>query len=816
MLQHYLRMALRGLVRRKLYSFINVAGKAPPALLTEMKAHIPEVRAVVHVKLTQVTVYARGGQFLETATAVDPNFFRVIELPLLEGSPGRVLDSPASVVLSRSEARKYFGNTNPVGKILTIGGLGIGCKPSDSACLTRSRPFIVSGVLRDLPHNTQLAADIVVPDTYQATQAQATSLEYGYVKLAPDTDPGRVLAEVRTIQDRALDLRKLGIDQNASDLEKVELIPFRDVHLTGGRAGEMKPAGNRTMVYGFGVIALLIVLVASCNFMNLARAIAALRAREIPVRKISGATRAQVFLQFSIEAIVTMAVSMVIATAVVEVVLPAYDRFVGVPLDIHYLKDWRIPLVLLLGGIGIGALSGIYPALVLSGLAPAVALRGNTRAGSTTLRSALVIGQFAVSIALAVAAIIVFRQIQFVRALDLGFNRDDLVVTEGATRLAVVGVLGNAMFDGLREPVQPMVFLDDPGASSFVSIRVRRDQVAQALPFIAKAWRSLAPEAVLDRYFLSSAFASLLAGDESQGEVFGVFDGLAVFISCLGLFGLAVFTAERRTKEIGPQGLRCAYGPDRAAHVVAYLASRADREPRGLARRLLLSSPLARSLTGYPQRSLFPGCGRCGAGHRLGDGIREQSPARASVYVITASRYLALSIKVRAGQMPEAESYIDRTLRSFAPNLPLTRSLLSDSFDGLFLQDEKEGAMFAAFSGIAVLIACLGLFGLVVFTAERSTKEIGIRKVSGARTFDVVRLMLWRISLPVHAANVIAWPIAYFYLHRWLEGYAYRITLDPRYFLAAGACALLIACATVYGNTLLLARTSPVRALRYE
>jgi putative ABC transport system permease protein len=175
-----------------------------------------------------------------------------------------------------------------------------------------------------------------------------------------------------------------------------------------------------------------------------------------------------------------------------------------------------------------------------------------------------------------------------------------------------------------------------------------------------------------------------------------------------------------------------------------------------------------------------------------------------------------LSVKVRADRLAEAQSYIDRTVRSVAPNVALTRYFLRDSFDELFRQDEKQGAMFASFAGIAVLIACLGLFGLVVFTAERSTKEIGVRKVSGARTFDVLRLMLWRISVPVLVANLVAWPVAYVYLRHWLEGYVHPITLSPSYFLAAGGAALLIAWATVYANTWMLARTSPVNALRYE
>jgi putative ABC transport system permease protein len=193
-----------------------------------------------------------------------------------------------------------------------------------------------------------------------------------------------------------------------------------------------------------------------------------------------------------------------------------------------------------------------------------------------------------------------------------------------------------------------------------------------------------------------------------------------------------------------------------------------------------------------------------------------RSPARASVYLVNPQGYLTLSVKVRGGELPAAEAYIDRTLRSFAPGVALTRYFISDSFEGLFRADEKQDAMFAVFAGIAVLIASLGLFGLVVFTGERSTKEIGIRKVSGARTHDIVTLMLWRISVPVLLANLLAWPAAYVYLRHWLDGYAYRISPGPLDFLTAGAAALLIAWATVYVNTLRLARANPVHALRYE
>jgi putative ABC transport system permease protein len=187
-----------------------------------------------------------------------------------------------------------------------------------------------------------------------------------------------------------------------------------------------------------------------------------------------------------------------------------------------------------------------------------------------------------------------------------------------------------------------------------------------------------------------------------------------------------------------------------------------------------------------------------------------------SVYLPEGGQASFLSVRVRAGELPQALRFIDGVWHSQVPAVALDRYFLTDAFNGQFAADERQGRIFAVFVAVAVLIGCLGLFGLAVFTAERRTKEIGIRKVSGARTWDIVGLMLWRISVPVLVANLLAWPVAYYYLHRWLEHYAYRISLNPVYFVAAGAVALLIAWATVYGNTLRLARMSPVHALRYE
>ena len=810
MLHHYPVMALLALLRHRLYSFINIVGmsialasailillfvrdqlsydawiphttslfrleetlhmlgrpamplaRSPAKLLTEMKAQIPQVGAVTHLDLAGVTVHGRGADFLDTATVVDPNFLRVIELPLIAGDPGQALRDSGSVVLSQREARRYFGNADPIGKILKIGGLAGGdCKPTDSACTATDRPFTVTGMLRDLPHDTQLVADLVVSNAYRSQQAQG--LEYTYVKLAPGADRDRVLQQVRSILDRSFDPRKFGINQSASDLEQMQLIPFRDVHLTGGRGGEMKPAGSRATVYGVAVIALLIVVVASCNFMNLTTARVTLRMREIALRKISGATRGQVFVQFLSEAIVTVLISLIVAVGLTEMLLPAYGRFLHTPLELSYLRDWKVLAAILISGIGIGALSGIYPALLLSGLRPATALRGEMlRKDSTRVRAALVVGQFAISIGLGVAVIIVFRQLEFVRSLTLGFDRDDIIVVRAKGTMT-------------PKVMEEYAHVLDAGPA------IVGTALSSAVPFDAANFADLLVRSPAGGDPVTAKFVHV-------GPRFTTVYGVRVLA---GRPFSAVFGSDMQVTA----GSRNVLINSTLAHRFGYLRAEAVGKT-------LTEGPVRLQVVGVVDDTIF-------------DGLRE--PVQPMIYLDDPGSAGFLSIRVRHARIPEAIALIDTTWRSLAPGVAIDRYFLNSAFSGLLTDDDRQGDILGVFVAIAVLIAALGLLGLAVFTAERRTREIGLRRVSGARTQDIVWLMLWRISVPVVVANLIAWPVAYYYLHRWLDGYAYRIPLNPLYFVTAGAAALLIAWATVYANTLRLARLSPIHALRYE
>src|SRR5581483_1140238 len=426
---------------------IPLAQTAMPMPLA-MRDNIPEVRAATRLARENMAITVGDKYFSERATVVDPNFLQVIPLPLIQGDPRTVLAHPESVVLSQSMARKYFGDADPIGK--TISPLKPACAPGAAVCDNSTVPLKVTGVMADLPHNTQLYADMLVPNTSvvdridQETKHNwlSNNMTFGYVVLAPGADPARVLAKFKPVIDRSVDLtRYTNAKLAGSQILAVRLVPFRDAHLTTDQYFGMKPPGSWTTLYGMVAIGLLILLVACFNFMNLATARATMRAREISLRKCVGATRGQLMIQFLGESVVIGMIALVLALALSEVLLPLYGSFLQAPLTLNYLADW--PLLLAFVGIAVlaGLLGGLYPALVISGFRPAAVLRANQSGnpGSGALRISLVVLQFAVSIALGIAAVVVFQQIDFARHLDLGFRRDNIVVT-GTNRLTATGM----------------------------------------------------------------------------------------------------------------------------------------------------------------------------------------------------------------------------------------------------------------------------------------------------------------------------------------------------------------------------------------
>lgn len=822
MFHNYLITALRNFARHKLYSFINIAGLAiglacvilialfvrdevsfdtwvpdsadlyrveetfflpgrPPLrfgssdfpLAALLKDNLPEVIAMTRFWPRDKTVAVGDRTFSQRIVEVDSNFFDVIHFPLMAGDPATALSRPDSIVISRALGVKLFGAVNPIGH--TLGVNRAACAADTVSCINDLVILHVAGVMADLPHNTHVQADALMPHTSPADSITELGKQsyfaingYSYIKLSPGSDPTRVLAKVPKLLDQHIDvLKDLGMKLQASKTIEVHLTPFVAVHLAGADMGNMVPAGSRLLLYGLVVIGLLILLVACFNFTNLATARATARAREIALRKCAGARRTQLIAQFLGESVLMALMALILALSLVEIALPAYDAFLDRPLNLHY-ADWPFLLIILGIAVSSGLLGGVYPSLLLSRFSPAPVLRTNSpgHTGSSKSRNVLVVLQFAVAIGLAVMTLVVFAQIDFMRRQSLGFRRDNILVISTNRRMAESA--RESFLEQLRRHpgiVDVAMSGDVPFSGSTMVAQMRLPGHPEYLTLDRQV---VTPEffRLYDMHLMAGRFLSNAFGQDRLKSTFpdGLANGLNIMVNHTAAerFGFSAENAVGKAVLFGPYQVR----------IVGVLADT-----------------------------------------RV-DGAR--APSRAIVYIDDPFDTSFLSLRIVPEQTAQVTSFVDKAWRHFAPNVAIERYFLDENFNQLYSAEEKQGQMFSAFVAIAIAIACLGLFGLAAFTAGRRTREIGIRKVFGARTLDLMRMLLWQFSLPIVLANGIAWPLAWYALHVWLQGFADRISLNPFYFLTAGLAALAIAWTTILGHTLRVARANPIRALRYE
>lgn len=822
MIRHYLQVAARSVMSHKLYGFINIfglsvaltcvifvilfvryqvsydkwipgtrdvyavestlkfPGKAPLNVASSsyplgpaMRDQIPGVIGMARLAQQSLTVTYGDRQSMEQRVDfVDPDFFDLIHLPFIEGDPRSALDMPESVVLSESTAKKYFGNADPIGRAINA---SVNNCPSNETTCPDTVALRVTGVVRDLPQNTQLSGDAFIPMLSLANQTPLSNRThwlsigpYTYIKLARGVRPEAILATMPSIlnQDITGIEQAIGIAWRGSQVYSIHLTPFAQVHLsTSSWQYGLTPPGSWNTVYGVIIIGVLILLVACFNFTNLATARAALRAREIGLRKTLGAARRQLVVQFLSEAVFLALLSLICALAIATVLLPAFNSFLHQSIALDYASDWRLDFILIGVALGVGLVSGVYPALILSRLRPVAALQakaGSSRS-SAGLREVLVLMQFAISIGLGIAAAVVFRQVNYARNMNLGFQRNNIVVIQNRT---LTGERQQALAEELRS---------NPGIS----------QVGLSV-------------------FAPFATGELIANVQVPGQPSQLtLDWMPAGPNYPQTYGIALVSGRMLSAMRGDDRVTSASGEG----VVNALVNVAGATRLGFT----AQSALGKIILLNGSRARIVGVLADAKVH----GARE--PVTPTIYADYPEIPMAFSVRLRpGGDIPQTLAFIDRTWHAFVPTLAIQRSFLSASFDDLYRSDEREGTVFAVFVIIAIFIACLGLYGLVVFTTDRRTKEVAIRKVSGARTRDILKIMLWRISAPVMLANIIAWPVAYYCLQRWLQGFADHIWLDPFYFLMGGVIALLIAWATVFAHTLRLALMRPVCALRYE
>ena len=723
---------------------------APGPLREALTRDFPQIEAVTRGFSTPLNVRRGGETFAEEVLVADPDFFSVLGLPFVAGSTERALASPYSIALSARAAEKYFGPANPIGRRLTV-------------LVPEPREFTVGAVFETIPQASHMAFDVVIPfaSYFRPSGDGAMTIPenwggayfHTYARLRDPAGVDAVRAGLPAFTDRHLP--QWITDQlqvPAHQFYQFKFVPVRDVHFDGAPIGAMKPTGDRTAVAALAGVAGLILLIAGINFANLSAVRSLLRGREVALRKVLGARRRQILALFLVDAAVMTAIAGLLALALVELAMPWLNAWLGAGADLPPPSQWQIWAGLLFLVLVTAAAAGFYPSLVASGIRPAEIFRhGRASAGGGRVRGVLVGLQFAISIALIAVTLVMAIQTRFARDMDLGFDRDNMLI--------------------VRVPEGPE---QEALARSFRDMMARRSDVAGAS--------------------LSSAVPS----DRSEDNISVSRPG-AVRPVQLGYHRVdSGFFETYRVAPLAGRTESMRHAGDAVVNRSALRKLGYD-QPAGAIGEVLRAGGTPYTIVGVVPDLHFRSL---------------HEPVRDELYVLDEAAGGVISIRYRGGDPAGFLAAVDRSWSALAPDKPIDRQFLDEQLDSLYARERSQAGLLSLFSAVAVILSCLGLVGMAAFAIQRRTREIAIRKVMGARSADIARLLLWQFSRPVLLANLIAWPVAWLVLSRWLNGFAYRIDMPFWAFLAAGAAALLIAWLAVGAHTLKVSRQHPIKALR--
>jgi putative ABC transport system permease protein len=750
-----------------------------------LKAYFPEIQSSVYVQAGGATVL-RGGEALavENVGYTNGAFFDTVQLPLALGDARTALQSPGSVTLSETEARRLFGTANPIGQRLTIVLRG------------RQVDHRVTAVHRDLPLDSHMRFGMLIridPNSYYAEQPEfmrqwGWQSGWNYVALRPGTDPAALNDRMQQWERDNIPPQNFGGTViNQADFSEYALVNVRNVHLGKAQEGAWRPGNDMTTIVTFAIIAFLILGMACVNFTNLATARASQRAREVALRKVLGANRRQLITQFLAESVLIAAIAMLLALALVELLLPAFSNFLDASLQMHYFGAQGMLLPIIGLTLLVGAAGGLYPAFYLSRFKPAQVLKANKSSaeatGSGLLRNALVVAQFAVSIGLIICTAVVWAQTSYARSADPGYRRDGLLQVEGINRRQLIPLQATLQREIERIPGVASVARTTIGVATQNSTNTGVMVPGQTKPVTIGNY-------YIDHNFFRTMNIRLLAGrtfDRNRpldDATLPFPDDPAAIRAQIARGGVNVVVNELAARRLG-------------------FANPADAIGKTLRAALALEEygTVPIHIIGLVQDSRFRS-------------IRE--PIDPIMFMISENEPAYMLVRYENADPREVRAAVERAWKRIATDAPFSADFSEDVIVELYKAETARTQVFAGFSILAVIVACLGLFGLAAFTAERRTKEIGIRKVLGARIRDIVGLLAWQFSKPVIIANLIAWPAAYYAMKTWLDGYNVRIDLGLAPFVLAGLLALVIAIGTIAGHAIKVARANPILALRYE
>lgn len=625
--------------------------------------------------------------------------------------------------------------------------------------------FAVTGVVENIPNNSHFkfnmarSLETLMKDNREQMEMWFNIQYYTYLLLDKNSDIKQFEQKLPAFVEKHFGE---ALKQSGGKLE-LFLQPLTDIHLHSKLDGELSTGGDITNVYLFSAIAAFIILIACVNFINLSTARSVARSREVGIRKTLGANRGQLIRQFLGEAVVLSLIALVIAYILVEIALPHFNTLAGRQVSLHL--DWSTNLAVLVGlALLVGILAGGYPALFLSSYQPVKTLKGAFGQGFSRapLRSVLVMAQFIISIALICGTITIYGQLYYVKHKNLGFNKEHVLILSGlTTRL-------RATLPTIKEELRAMPDVQNVAAVSFIPGRGMRLTVASPEGF---------PED-------QPVTMSILDIDDDYLKTMGI-----------ELVEGRNFSADMPT--------------DRTESILI----------NETATRILgWDHPLGKSIAG----AIVTDSGIVGLERKIIGVVRDfhQSSLHKKIEPMiigqNVSQFRALTLRIAPRDIPATLGKIEQKWKEFDPHLPFNYYFLDEAFDGRYRAEQRLGAITLIFSLLAVFIACLGLFGMSAYAAEQRTKEIGIRKVFGATVAGIVGLLSRKVLVLVLLANVVAWPMAYYALDRWLQNFAYRIDFSLWHFLLAAAIALLVTLVTVSFQALKAALANPVKSLRYE
>ena len=828
MWRNYWTVAVRALAKSKTYSVINIAGLAigmaacvlillyvryengydkwlPDAdntyqfqawypnpksgipLFGQMSAYVtkdrvkkdfPQVERVGYL-LSGTPVIMKDGQssFGEDYGTTDDDFLKVVKLPMVAGT---TLTAPGTAVLSQTEAVKQFGTNQVLGRTLSTVAKG------------KQRDYRIVGVFRDIPKNSHMKLNAILRTDFDSYFADTPTFmtQWGwqsgwvYLNLKPGTDPKQLEAALPAWEKRNIpDEDNNGVRTNQGDDQDWHFVNVQDIHLGKAQNGSMTPGNDKRTVATFSVIAMLILGMAIVNFTNLATARAGQRAREVALRKVLGANRRQLVIQFVAEALLISAVSMLVALALVELLVRPFAAFLDAGITLSYFGADGILLPAIGVTVLVGVMSGLYPAFFISRFKPAEVLKANRSAaetpGSGRLRTALVIAQFAVSIGLIVCTAVVYTQTVYARTVDPGYKRDHILQVDNVGRAQIFERAPMIEEQMKRVPGVVAVGLTDLGIDTDNNINA-----SVVLPGGTKTidignYR-------VDKDFFDAMGLTLKAGrwfdDRPMDDQTVPYPSDPAVEKAVATRGINVVINELAAKKLGFGSAQNAVGKLFRGQVISDGINTDIR------------------VVGVVGDAQFRS-------------VRDQVQPLWYNKVLNGPGWMIIRYN---GDPVAVRAAVEQKWKQLAPDVPFQAKFSEEIVGQQYKAEDARAKIFAAFSLLAVIIGCLGLFGLASFTAERRTKEIGIRKVLGARTRDIVRLLVWQFSQPVLIANLIAWPVAWWLMRDWLNGFDQRIALGPTPFLISGAIALGIAIATVVGHSVRVARANPIHALRYE